>query len=232
MPRCANRSTMRPRSMALTLRSWCRKSAMVASRRSDRSTPKSLRARTPDRARAVSRSVLLGSVPVLAAAPPTTAFFSTTATFAPKMAALTAPASPAAPAPITTRSYGFAPLIARPRFTRQREHRNFVPAAVPTSITGAPLLPEHLPMSHSKNARAEPAEAGRDRSGIYFFVACLVALAAAWYLLNELAPLLRPLFLAVLLAYVLLPIHFRVRRHVGEPYTTIALAGLAAIILL
>ena len=54
---------IRARSLAVTLRSWYMKSAMVASRRSERSTPYKFRAFSPERASAVSRNVLLGSVP-------------------------------------------------------------------------------------------------------------------------------------------------------------------------
>src|SRR5262249_36302789 len=39
----------------------------------------------------------------------------------------------------------------------------------------------------------------------------LVVAATAWFLLKELAPLLRPLLLAVFLAYVILPIHLYVK---------------------
>ena len=59
------------------------KSATVASRRSERSTPKSRRERQPESMSEVSRNVLLGMVPVLMPAPPTSAAFSTRATFLP-----------------------------------------------------------------------------------------------------------------------------------------------------
>jgi AI-2 transport protein TqsA len=42
----------------------------------------------------------------------------------------------------------------------------------------------------------------------------LVVAATAWFLLKELAPLLRPLLLAVFLAYVILPIHLYVKGQV------------------
>ena len=98
------RST-RLRSLAVTRRSWNMKSATVASRRSDRSTPYRSRARSPEIASAVSRRVLLGSVPVLVEAPPTNGLFSIIATRLPKSAAAAAPLSPAGPDPITIRSY-------------------------------------------------------------------------------------------------------------------------------
>src|SRR6266436_4186014 len=80
------------------------KSSTVASRRRERSTPKSLRERQPESASAVSRSVLLGIVPVLIPAPPTLPSFSTSATRFPKIAAVLAPQMPAGPPPMTTRS--------------------------------------------------------------------------------------------------------------------------------
>src|SRR5688572_6446442 len=56
----------------------------------------------------------------------------------------------------------------------------------------------------------------------------LVCAAAAWFLLRELAPVLRPLLVAVLLAYVLLPYHSRLRTRVSGPVSLVLLAGLAA----
>src|SRR5438045_3429413 len=71
---------------------------------SERSTPKSLRERTPESASAVSRKVLLGIVPVLIPAPPISRSFSTSATRLPNILAVFAPEIPAGPPPITTRS--------------------------------------------------------------------------------------------------------------------------------
>jgi AI-2 transport protein TqsA len=86
-------------------------------------------------------------------------------------------------------------------------------------------------MSPKNTAAGEPT--GRtDRAAVYFLAACLVALAAAWFLLNELAPLLRPLFLAILLAYVILPIHQRLRQHLPAPVATAVIAiGSGALLL-
>jgi AI-2 transport protein TqsA len=59
----------------------------------------------------------------------------------------------------------------------------------------------------------------------------LVVAATAWFLLKELAPLLRPLLLAVFLAYVILPIHFylmgQARGGIGH---WVLLAGLLLVI--
>src|SRR5262245_43192989 len=97
---------MRARSWLATTISWRMKSGIVTARRNERSTPWSSRARKPESASAVSRRVLLGSVPVLATAPPSSGLFSTSATRLPKNAAVSAPFSPAGPEPMTIRSYG------------------------------------------------------------------------------------------------------------------------------
>src|SRR5438094_8310198 len=44
-------------------------------------------------------------------------------------------------------------------------------------------------------------------AGAWAVMRWLVVAATAWFLLKELAPILRPLLLAVFLAYVILPIH-------------------------
>jgi AI-2 transport protein TqsA len=54
----------------------------------------------------------------------------------------------------------------------------------------------------------------------------LVIAAAGWFLLVQLAPIVRPLLVAVFLAYVLLPYHGRLRRHVPGPVSIALLAGL------
>jgi AI-2 transport protein TqsA len=48
---------------------------------------------------------------------------------------------------------------------------------------------------------------------LYAVAACLVIAAASWFLLKELASLLRPLFLAIFLAYIILPIQSRLREN-------------------
>ena len=58
--------------------------------------------------------------------------------------------------------------------------------------------------------------------------AVLVIAAAGWFLLEQLAPLLRPLLIAVFLAYVLMPYHSRLRKRVGAPASIGILAGLTA----
>ncbi len=58
--------------------------------------------------------------------------------------------------------------------------------------------------------------------------------AAAWYLLKELAPLLRPLFLAVFFCYVILPVHLRLKRRLPAVVSgaVIVFATVAALMLL
>jgi AI-2 transport protein TqsA len=60
----------------------------------------------------------------------------------------------------------------------------------------------------------------------------LIALMAAWYLLQILTPLVRPLFVAIFLAYVLMPYHGRLRRHLGAPASIGVLVSITALALL
>src|ERR1043166_7382010 len=92
---------------ALTFCSWRRKSATVASRRNERSTPYKFRDRIPEKASAVSRSVLLGNVPELMPGPPSSFWEFTSAAFLLHAAAVGAPMKPAGSPPITTKSYDF-----------------------------------------------------------------------------------------------------------------------------
>jgi AI-2 transport protein TqsA len=60
----------------------------------------------------------------------------------------------------------------------------------------------------------------------------LLAAASAWYLLKELAPLLRPFLLAVFLAYVILPVRSYVQGQIqGGARSLALLAGLAIVLL-
>lgn len=56
---------------------------------------------------------------------------------------------------------------------------------------------------------------------------CLVGAAAAWFLLRELAPLLRPLFLAVFLAYVILPVRLALQRRARGAVSFVVLVVVA-----
>lgn len=58
-----------------------------------------------------------------------------------------------------------------------------------------------------------------------------VVLAASWFLLQQLAPLVRPLLIAVFLAYILMPYHARLRGRVGGPASLVLLAGATVAVL-
>ncbi|MCS6866200.1 MAG: AI-2E family transporter [Gemmataceae bacterium] len=59
----------------------------------------------------------------------------------------------------------------------------------------------------------------------------VIALAATWYLMLQLAPILRPLLIATFLAYILMPYHVQLRCHVGTPASLAILAGSTALLL-
>jgi AI-2 transport protein TqsA len=58
-----------------------------------------------------------------------------------------------------------------------------------------------------------PAPRWVEPSTLYALAAIVVGAAAGWYLLKELAPLLRPLFLAVFLAYAIFPVRVAIQRR-------------------
>src|SRR4051812_5930287 len=78
----------------------------------------------------------------------------------------------------------------------------------------------------------------RELIPLYALAAAVVSAAGCWYLLKELAPLLRPLILAVFLAYTILPVHRRLSQRVpsrlaGPLLTllaTVAVLGMAVVI--
>jgi AI-2 transport protein TqsA len=59
-----------------------------------------------------------------------------------------------------------------------------------------------------------PGRPGSDPGTLTQIAAGLVVAGVSWYLLKELAPLLRPLLLAVFLGYVILPLHLRLARTI------------------
>ncbi len=63
-------------------------------------------------------------------------------------------------------------------------------------------------------------------------VLILVGLTAAWFLLRELAPVLRPLLIAVMLAYVLMPYHSRLRHRLGGAASIVVIAVVTAGVLI
>lgn len=74
----------------------------------------------------------------------------------------------------------------------------------------------------------------RDRATLTTVTAYLVLAAAAWYLLKELAPVLRPLLLAVFLAYVIIPVQAGLARRTSRVvgYLLLGLLVTAACVLL
>src|SRR4051812_27417758 len=73
-----------------------------------------------------------------------------------------------------------------------------------------------------------PSRPWRDRAALVTVATYLVIAATAWYLLKELAPVLRPLALAVFLAYVIVPVQARVARRTSRVVALVVL-GLAAL---
>ena len=60
----------------------------------------------------------------------------------------------------------------------------------------------------------------------------VIAIAAAWFMMQQLAAVLRPFFIAVFLAYVLLPYHSRLRKQIGAPASIGVIASATALALL
>ena len=69
-----------------------------------------------------------------------------------------------------------------------------------------------------------PIDEPADSPSLAAVARVLVGLAAGWFLLRELGPVLKPLFLAVLLGYVIIPLHVRVKRHVPGRLSVVVLA--------
>jgi len=96
------------------------------------------------------------------------------------------------------------------------------------------LANEELGMAPSRR----PAGPRRDLDPLYALAAAVLITVGSWYLLKELAALLRPLVLAVFLAYMILPAHQAIRQRVHAKFAgpllvllvAMALLGLALII--
>ena len=80
--------------------------------------------------------------------------------------------------------------------------------------------------------RERVAPLQRELVPLYALAAAVVCAAGSWYLLKELAPLLRPLTLAVFLAYTALPVHRRLSRRLPATLAGLFLALLAAVAVL
>jgi len=72
----------------------------------------------------------------------------------------------------------------------------------------------------------------RELLPLYALATAVLCAAGCWYLLRELAPLLRPLTLAVFLAYTILPVHRRLSRRGPAKLGGPLLALLAAVVVL
>ena len=83
-----------------------------------------------------------------------------------------------------------------------------------------------LPAPHVSKWR-DPATA----AAVATIAHVLIGIAAAWFMLQQLSSVLRPFFIAVILAYVLMPYHSRLRKHIGAPASIVALASLTALAL-
>ena len=79
-------------------------------------------------------------------------------------------------------------------------------------------------------ANSRAARLRRELVPLYALAAVLMSAAGGWYLLKELAPLLRPLALAVLLAYTIVPIHRGLSRRVPAKLAGPLLALLVAVL--
>jgi AI-2 transport protein TqsA len=91
-----------------------------------------------------------------------------------------------------------------------------------------------------ESSEAEPGVVNADRTArlrpdlvpLYALAAAVLCAAGGWYLLKELAPLLRPLILAVFLAYTILPAHRALCRRVPAKLSGPLLALLVAAVVL
>ena len=90
------------------------------------------------------------------------------------------------------------------------------------------LAKEELGVASSRRA----ARLRRDLDPLYALAAAVFIAVGSWYLLKELAPLLRPLVLAVFLAYTILPAHQAIRQRVHAKFAGPLLALLVAMALL
>src|SRR3954463_1453626 len=89
-----------------------------------------------------------------------------------------------------------------------------------------PKLDPELPTSTGRpdRPREEPLS-------LFSLAAGLVAAATSWFLLKEFGPLLRPLVLAIFLAYLVVPIHHRLRRRVSATVSAVVIVAATLIVL-
>ena len=88
-------------------------------------------------------------------------------------------------------------------------------------------LPE-IPPDVNPLPSAAPGHSGgpwEEPRSLYALAACLVVATTSWFLLKELGPLLRPLILAVFLAYLVVPIHQWLRRRISATTSAALIVG-------
>ena len=78
-------------------------------------------------------------------------------------------------------------------------------------------------MGDSADDPRPPGGLRRDRAAILTIASYLVIAATAWYLLKELAPVLRPLALAMFLAYIIVPVQARLARRTSRLVAVVVL---------
>ena len=94
--------------------------------------------------------------------------------------------------------------------------------AQPPHETRGPETPPPAPDDLAPPGRPDP---WKDRLGLITVVLFLAIAGIGWYLLKELAPILRPLLLAFFLCYVILPSHYRLSRYIPTAAADVVLAA-------
>lgn len=84
---------------------------------------------------------------------------------------------------------------------------------------------------HTSSARLALFRDPATAVGVAMVTLPLLAIVAGWYLLQQLSPVLRPLFFAIFLAYVLMPYHSKLRKRIGAPASIGVIASAAALVL-
>src|SRR5262245_53917764 len=91
----------------------------------------------------------------------------------------------------------------------------------PLQESRGPETPPPAPGDRAPPGRPDP---WRDRLGLITVALFLAIAGISWYLLKELAPILRPLLLAFFLCYVILPSHYRLSRYIPTAAADVVLA--------
>ena len=84
----------------------------------------------------------------------------------------------------------------------------------------------HSPVDPVPNAtRGLLGRPAADLGALYALAACLVVAVTSWFLLKELGPLLKPIILAILLAYLIVPIDQWLRRRIPAIASAAVIVG-------